>query len=253
MDSNQIVWSKPTLSVTLARFFLGLERKGWWKENSFGVLEVLDSWLHMSQCAASDLLPLALFKVLIKPAEQVEVRLNHLSKIKLVNKETQVHSSHKTAGSMLECWLWFIIVHLCSSQSLAQPWAALSIPIYAIHMPYAKGQLRIRRHDHGLSRHVPCSRCSPSWNSLVHGNTAIQHHDSIWFMMHLGTEYALAPLEFHAKSDPSACGADYATVKSSRLAVNRRLSNGTVRAVEGHDLSIPRPPETTDVRATQGT
>jgi hypothetical protein len=138
----------------------------------------------MSQCAASDLLPLALFKVLIKPAEQVEVRLNHLSKIKLVNKETQVHSSHKTAGSMLECWLWFIIVHLCSSQSLAQPWAALSIPIYAIHMPYAKGQLRIRRHDHGLSRHVPCSRCSPSWNSLVHGNTAIQRHDSIWFMMH---------------------------------------------------------------------
>lgn len=242
MDSNQIVWSKPTLSVTLARFFLGL-----------------DSWLHMSQCTASDLLPLALFKVLIKPAEQVEVRLNHLSKIKLGNKETQVHSSHKTAGSMLECWLWFIIVHLCSSQSLAQPWAALSIPIYAIHMPYAKGQLRIRRHDHGLSRHVPCSRCSPSWNSLVYGNTAIQHHDSIWFidswyfMMHLGTEYALAPLEFHAKSDPSACGADYATVKSSRSAVNRRLSNGTVRAVEGHDLSIPRPPETTDVRATQGT
>ena len=77
-------------------------------ENSLGVLEVLevlDSWLHMSQCAASDLLPLALFKVLIKPAEQAELRLNHLSKIKLVNTETLVHFSHKTAGSMLE---WFI-------------------------------------------------------------------------------------------------------------------------------------------------
>ena len=139
MDSNQIVWSKPTLSVTLARFFLGLERKGWWKENSFGVLEVLDSWLHMSQCAASDLLPLALFKVLIKPAEQVEVRLNHLSKIKLVNKETQVHSSHKTAGLGV-CWSvdcgssLFIYVHLKAWHNLEQPFPSPYMP-YICHMP----------------------------------------------------------------------------------------------------------------------